>query len=171
MVAFGEDYEPLEESDYLVVPGAENHEGGEAYALFNNRASLEDIEAGLPEILETHRERSARTPGNLELSLSNVRTLKRSRNVDFDLLTLIDEATIYPTFPEAYRDQIATAEPVEIEDSTYVLKATCPDAGNEYTANELGEIVMNGVYTINGEGEPFDVAVTQKAGEQYLFKN
>ena len=53
----------------------------------------------------------------------------------------------------------------------YVLKATCPDAGNEYTADELGEIVMNGVYTINGEGEPFDVAVTQKAGEQYLFKN
>lgn len=138
---------------------------GKAYGFFDCNASKEEIETELPAIRKI-----ARIPLSLELSLMEVENLERNRKVDPDLLQFIRENEIYATFPSKYRDQMKTAKPIKMTDLKYVIAAAYPNEINEEAANELGDVI-NGVYTIYGNGEPFNVAVVCKIDGEYLFKN
>ena len=86
----------------------------------------------------------AQTPNNLELKLSE------------DVTSLSQD----PELLKASQDF----------DYDYVIEASLPDATNEKTAGELGDI-MGGVYSaFYDKGEKFRGEVVYKSGSEYLFR-
>src|SRR3989344_8652244 len=84
---------------------------GVAYAFFNSNAQKEELEATLNDI-----RRLEDFPSDLELTLGDVRELKQDCETDPVLMRLINQKSIYPTFPPSHRSQMSSAKSTPLRD-------------------------------------------------------
>lgn len=140
----------------------ERKEEGRAYAFFNSEVSRQEIERGT-------RLAGERFAG-LELSLHDVPSFVQT--AEPDLTKLIQTKSIYPTYPEACRNQAAFAQPVKVRDLDYVMEARYVGGGNADCADFLGEVMMNALHCRpEHDDKPFTVAIVAKINGEYLFKS
>jgi hypothetical protein len=136
-------------------------EPGVAYAFFDSSETREVIERNLPMI----REKYAKTPAELELSLSEGR----------EGLTLDDKLQREINIPRDYRviprgTGVDSPESRPLADTKYVLQARYPGASNEKAADELAQIV-NFVSWLDQSHQPvFRGAVLFEKEGHYVFR-
>jgi hypothetical protein len=141
----------------------ENNKIGEAYAFFDCYASKDEIARELPNIREV-----SQIPGELELSLREVKELVQDKNTDSKLLDFIKGNSIYSTYSSKNIEEARkTAKPIPLKNLKYALKANCASRTNEQVAQQLGD-VLNGInYTYFKEGETFTGAIIGQVDGEY----
>lgn len=144
---------------------------GKAYGFFDCSASREAIQEKLPVI-----QRCIQAPSQLELSLSEMKEIKKARDLDVakfiayvDVANFIANRNIYATFPSQYAAEKKAAKPIAMTSLQYMLEATYIGATNEETANWVGDVI-NGIYMMYGNNMPFNVAIIAEIDGEFLFK-
>jgi hypothetical protein len=135
---------------------------GEAYSIFDCRASKKEIESDMEDIRHL-----ATAPTELEITLMETKDI--GNEVDPILLQFMAEKEIYATVPSKYKGSLETKKPVKMADMKYVMKSAYPNKKNEDAANELGDI-MNVIQERYGNGKPFNVAVIYKIDGEWYSK-
>ncbi len=115
-----------------------------AYALFDSVASKEELAKELPTNIL-----------NLEFLLTETREAK---NLDQDLLNILNEQKIYQIIPSRLKHLMATDESIPIKYLKYILEANNPSATVETVVDCLTE-TANIIYQKYDLDRPFNIAI------------
>ena len=146
---------------------------GKAYGFFYYEA-FEDEASRKPALGKTARDGRPRTWEGLELSIRDMNEFLGDRTTDPELVRIIKNTRIRPTFPKAYRHLREALPPANTEEIPYVVEATDrrdtgkpQDEANENAANNL-KGAMRSLYDTYGQGKPYWKGITFKKGNEYI---
>jgi len=114
---------------------------GEAYAFFDCRASLKEVNNEMGALVSTLPKK---TQSKLELSLNGMSDFRKSSN-DLDLLQALDSVKLYPIFHRKARKLKEKATPIKMKDLRYALTARYTPGTNDDAGDALCYI-MNGIH-------------------------